>query len=206
MYPKIYNPYKRDRDTHKVIIGSWVLHVFDYLQNNQWSFTEKLDGMNIRLYPETRSICGRTDRAQIPKQLHARLQGILEDTEKNDELFFQFGSKAVLYGEGIGPGIQKGGKYCDHQKFVLFDVHTDYGWLNRSQVLDVGNIFGIPYVPLIGTGILHDGISLVSGGLQSSYGDFLAEGVVGQPTHNFNEFIRVKIKGRDFPFFQGLGD
>ena len=204
MYPKIYNPFKHDRDTRKVINGSWVLPVFDYLQNNQWSFTEKLDGMNIRLYPETRSIYGRTDRAQIPGQLYTHLQGILEDTEKNDELFLQFGSKVVLYGEGIGPKIQKGGKYCDYQKFVLFDVHTEYGWLNRSQVLDAGHILGIPCVPLVTTGTLHHGIEFISYGLQSHYGKFLAEGVVGQPIHNFNELIRIKIKGRDFPSFQGL--
>ena len=198
VYPKMYNPFKRDRQTYKVKNGKWILPVYEYLQNNQWEFTEKLDGTNIRLYPETRSIYGRTDRAQIPAQLHTHLQGILEDTEKNDELFFQFGSKAVLYGEGIGPGIQKGGKYCDHQKFVLFDVHTDYGWLNRSQVLDVGNIMEIPCAPLVVTGTLHEGIGVVTAGLQSKFGGFQAEGIVGRPAHEFDEHIRIKIKNRDF--------
>ena len=199
VYPKMYNPFKRDRQTYKVRNGKWTLPVYEYLQNNQWDFYEKLDGMNIRLYPETKSIHGRTDRAQIPAQLHTHLQGILENEDKNDELFCNFGKNLVLYGEGIGPGIRKdGGKYCDHQKFVLFDARTDWGWLPYECLLDVGNILDIPCVPLVTTGTLHHGIEFISHGLQSHYGKFLAEGVVGRPTHNFAEHIRIKIKNRDF--------
>ena len=198
IYGKMYNPFKRDPDTHEVKYGFWTLPVFDYLQNNQWEFTEKLDGMNIRLYPETKSFYGRTDRAQIPAQLHTHLQGILENEDKNDKLFCNFGKNLVLYGEGIGPKIQKGGKYCDHQKFVLFDARSDWSWLNREYLLDIGNILDIPCVPLVATGILHEGIDLVSAGLQSKYGDFQAEGLVGRPAHGFAEHIRIKIKNRDF--------
>ena len=194
IYGKMYNPFKRDRQTYKVKNGKWTLPVYEYLQNNQWNFYEKLDGTNIRLYPETKSIHGRTDRAQIPAQLHTHLQGILENEDKNDELFCSFGKNLVLYGEGIGPGIQKGGKYCDHQKFVLFDARTDWGWLSREYLLDVGIILDIPCVPLVMTGTLHEGIDLVSVGLQSKFGDFQAEGLVGWPAHNFDERIRIKIK------------
>ena len=198
IYSKMYNPFKRDRQTYRVKNGRWTLPVFDYLQNNQWEFYEKLDGMNIRLYPETKSIYGRTDRAQIPAQLHTHLQGILENEDKNDELFVNFGKNLTLYGEGVGPGIQKGRKYCDHQKIVLFDARSDWGWLPYEYLLDVGNILDIPCVPLVTTGTLHHGIEFISKGLQSCYGDFLAEGVVGRPVYSFNECIRVKIKTRDF--------
>ena len=198
IYGKMYNPFKRDRQTYKVKNGKWTLPVYEYLQNNQWNFYEKLDGTNIRLYPGTRSIYGRTDCSQVPVQLFKHLQGILENEDRNDKLFYNFGKNLVLYGEGIGPGIQKGGKYCDHQKFILFDARTDWGWLNREYLLDIGNILDIPCVPSVVTGTLHEGIGIVTAGLQSKYGDFPAEGIVGRPAHNFAEHIRIKIKGRDF--------
>ena len=198
IYPKIYSPFKRDPDTHEIKYGAWTLPVFDYLQNNQWAFTKKLDGMNIRLYPETKSFYGRTDRAQIPAQLRTHLQGILENEDKNDELFVNFGKNLTLYGKDIGPGIQKGGKYSDHQKFVLFDARTDWGWLPYEYLLDIGVILDIPCVPLVMTGTLREAIQFVYRNQKSRFGDFRAEGIVGRPVYNFNECIRVKIKGRDF--------
>ena len=206
-YPKIYGPFKRDPGTHKVKYGEWTLPVFDYLQNNQWEFTEKLDGANICIYPETGLIYGRADRVQIPTQFHTYLQSILEDEDKNDELFYNFGKNLSLFGEGIGPGIQKGGgNYCDHQKFVLFDAHTDWGWLSREYLLDIGVILDIPCTPLVMTGTLCEGISLVSHGLESKYGYFQAGGIIGRPVHEFDECIRIKIKGQDFNCPGGSGN
>lgn len=48
-YPKIETLFDRDEVTHKVIVGKWRLPEFEYLQNNNWSFTEKIDGTNVRV-------------------------------------------------------------------------------------------------------------------------------------------------------------
>ncbi len=51
-YHKIQSIYLRDPETkHKrFLIGQWTLPEFEYLADNEWSFTEKVDGTNIRIY------------------------------------------------------------------------------------------------------------------------------------------------------------
>ena len=111
-YHKIQTVFKRDPSTrYKTLLEwQWTLPEFEYLANNQWEFTEKVDGTNIRVYYRNGKISygGRTDRAQIPATLVDRLNEMfvenkdrLEDTLKDAD--------ACLYGEGYGPKIQKGG-------------------------------------------------------------------------------------------------
>lgn len=47
-YHKIDTLYKRDMDSPRkpLIIGDWSQPVFGYLADNQWEFTEKVDGTN----------------------------------------------------------------------------------------------------------------------------------------------------------------
>jgi len=47
-YHKIETLLDRD-EKFKVIQGKWRLPEFEYLQDNQWMFTEKVDGTNIRI-------------------------------------------------------------------------------------------------------------------------------------------------------------
>ena len=49
-YHKIQSIYKRDEKTRKFIEGQWSLPEFEYLQNNRWLWTDKVDGTNIRVY------------------------------------------------------------------------------------------------------------------------------------------------------------
>ena len=74
-YHKIQNVYKRDMENKKLLEGKWTLPESEYLAHNQWIFTEKVDGTNIRIMIGTDSITfgGRTDQAQIPAQLMNRL-------------------------------------------------------------------------------------------------------------------------------------
>lgn len=204
-YPKIYGPYLRHTEgpnRNKLIEGEWSRPEIGYLAEFEWEFTEKVDGTNIRVHWDGHRVefGGRTDRAQIRADLFAELQRLFPE-----ELFEQqFGSDIVtLYGEGYGAGIQKGGgNYRATPGFVLFDVRVGDWWLLRENVIDVGVKMGVDVVPLTLTGTIADAIAMVRGGLQSDWGAFTAEGLVGVPTVGLldraGHRIMVKIKAADF--------
>lgn len=224
-YPKIQTLFKRDMENKgKMIKWSWTTPELEYLSRNDWEYTEKVDGTNIRIeyVPNDTmksshvNFAGRTDRAVIPKHLLE----YLEDTF-HPLLFHKHGlvdTHLILFGEGYGPKIQSGGKYRDDTSFVLFDVKIGDFWLSRANVNDIANRLGIESVPVIGHGTLLDAISIVEdgyifndrgaivrhgrGGLDSKWGPFHAEGIVARPVVDlFNrkgERIITKIKSVDF--------
>lgn len=204
-YHKINTVFKRDMATkHKTLLeGQWTLPEFEYLAGNRWTFTEKVDGMNIRVMLQNGAVTfgGKTDAAQIPAQLVTRLnERFLPMAAMMQEVF---GCDACLYGEGYGAKIQKGGSnYRPDQDFVLFDVRVGEWWLQRDDVEDIATKLGIDVVPIIGEGTLHDAISWAKRGIPSTWGSFEAEGIVARPktelcTRSGHRLI-TKIKCRDF--------
>ena len=205
-YHKIQTVYKRDPATkYKTLLeGEFSLPEFEYLQENRWVFTEKVDGTNIRVMRQSGKITfgGKTDRAQIPAQLVERLNDtFLPMAEKFNEIFDC--DDVCLYGEGYGAKIQKGGgNYRPDQDFVLFDVRIGDWWLQRKDVEDVGQKLGIDIVPVIGEGTLMDMVLMARDGIISAWGNFKAEGIVARPAvelvaRNGSRLI-TKIKSRDF--------
>ncbi len=208
-YHKIPTVYKRDPDTNykTLLIGQYATPEHEYLAENEWEWTEKVDGMNVRVtyYPpaaelpvEVVTFRGKTDKANLPKLLRARLPELFP-TEKMREVLPDGG---CLYGEGFGAGIQKGGKYGENQDFVLFDVKIADWWLERENVVDIATKLKILIVPLIATGTLSCMVAQVRAGFQSEWGDFKAEGIVARPTttlfaRNGNRII-TKVKYKDF--------
>ena len=205
-YHKIQSIFKRDMTSKRktLIEGDWTLPEFEYLANNVWVFTEKVDGTNIRVIFKDGGVTfgGRTDDAQIPAQLVTRLnERFLPLATKLGEVFAN--GSAVLYGEGYGAKIQKvGGNYRSDQDFVLFDVKVGEWWLQRADVEDVAANLGLDVVPIIGEGTLHDAVAKAKTGIRSTWGDFQAEGIVARPktelkTRSGHRLI-AKIKCRDF--------
>ena len=204
-YHKIQSIFKRDMTSKRktLIEGDWTLPEFEYLQNNIWTFTEKVDGTNIRVIFKDRCVTfgGRTKDAQIPAQLVGRLNKRFLPLA--DTLSEMFDGDAVLYGEGYGAKIQKvGGNYRADQDFVLFDVRVGSWWLQRADVEDVAQKLGVDVVPIIGEGTLHDAVRMAKAGIVSTWGAFEAEGIVARPkvelaTRSGSRLI-AKIKCRDF--------
>lgn len=204
-YPSIENVFFRDPVTHKLIEGKWRLPVFEYLKDNRWRPSEKIDGTNIRISADQDKpmlvFNGRTANAQIPGTLLYKLQSIFS-YEKWKEVFPT--DFPMLYGEGFGPGIQKGGKYGPAVDFALFDVRSGNRWLSREEVAEIAQRLGIKAAPEdhMPWMTLLDAIALVKAGVKSYYGDFISEGLVVRPEmelrDQYGQRVIAKIKHDDF--------
>jgi hypothetical protein len=225
-YHKISTPFKRYKSgpqKGKLILGDWVSPELEYLAKNEWIFTEKIDGMNIRVGYDGNSVSfgGRTDAALLPVPLTEYLYDTFT-VNRFKNAFDDDCSEIVLFGEGYGRKIQNGGKYGAEQRFILFDVCVDNWWLSKESVADIAAKLDIPAAPVLGTGTLQDAIDIVStgitfnkgggivrwgsskvpSGLASLIGDCEAEGIVAKPSVELfdraGKRIITKIKAVDF--------
>ena len=212
-YPKINTIWKRDEKTGKIIEGDFSKPEFANIV--QWLITEKIDGTNIRVIYESGdnqngsvTFGGRTDEAQIPAHLIKELETMFtpllfeSNLERNPE-------KMILFGEGYGPKIQKGGGlYRDDAGFILFDVWVETEgngwWLTHESVEEIATSLNIPVVPVISICQFQDAINYVRRNPLSAVAkqEKVIEGVVARshPLVLFRDGTPVmwKIKVRDF--------
>jgi hypothetical protein len=217
-YHKIETLFERDELTHKVYPGKLKNPVYGIFKS--WEFTEKIDGTNIRVIwepgiassdsgglLEKLSFGGKTDNAQ----LHADLVTWLYDHITAEKMRAVFPDvDVVIYGEGYGPGIQKGGgAYSKTKQFIAFDVLIDHKWwLNWENTCDVATKLGLKTVPFIGAMTLEEGVAMVREGFISPLaleqtGEIVpAEGLVGRTTEALfdkkGHRIIIKLKTKDF--------
>lgn len=206
-YHKINGLYKRHREGEnkgKFIFGDFSLPEFEYLFHNQWIWTEKLDGTNIRIYlnpnENTYNIKGRTDKAVIPIPLMEWLVNFCKNTNFSE--VFKETPEVVLYGEGVGKKIQKVGHNYGEPHFKLFDIKIGNFWLEKEAVEDIASQLGLDYALTIKVCSIPEAIKFVTDGFKSSFGDFEAEGLVGQPLNRLKsangDRIVTKLKTCDF--------
>lgn len=201
-YHKIRTLFQRDPETKfkTVSEGQWSLPVFEYLRDCKWEFTEKVDGTNIRIGlnkdGSALNIQGRTNNAQIPAHLYSAIQEMIPPEKLSKAM--------VLYGEGYGAKIQKGGGNYkpDGASFVLFDVMCGDWILERNNVVGIAEHIGIDCVPMVGVGTLYQMVGICANGFTSQWGEFRAEGIVARPAVEMRDRggnrVIVKLKCRDF--------
>ena len=162
----------------------------EFLNVRKWNYTEKIDGMNIKViykdeslyYGPQLSFEGRTERATLPKQLVS----FLEETFTLPQMKYKFDDVKIvtLYGEGYGAGIQNGGGlYQEAKEFILFDVVIDGIWLLRDSIEDIAAYFGIKCVPEINPyKTIADIVDYLKGHPQSliAKGNKVMEGIVAR--------------------------
>lgn len=205
-YEKIETLFEREEKTKKLIEGKFRNETVEFLKNNLWEFTEKIDGTNIRIYWDGHKVSfyGRTDKSLLPQNLVTRLIELFGG-EVNEEMFEQkFGEMEVeLFGEGYGAKIQNGGAYLsDRVDFILFDVAINGVYQPRDSVKNIAEYFDIDLVPTVLTGTINDGIKWAKSKPKSMIGVADSEGLVGRPLIELNDRrgnrIIVKIKVCDF--------
>ena len=202
-YPKIQTIWKRDQNG-RIIYGEYSTEEIEYLANNDWEWTEKVDGTNIRIYwdGECVHLDGRTDNAQLP----SKLVDNISSTITADKLRSISKEPFTLFGEGYGAGIQKGGgNYSATQQFILFDALFGEWWLKRDNLKEIANTLDIRVVPVVGIGnldnMMHRAQHLTCVWAEQDY-PVDAEGIVARPATPLlsrnGEPIMVKIKKKDF--------
>lgn len=207
-YQKIETVFAREIDgTKKLIEGKYRNPIVEYLKDNQWVFTEKVDGTNIRVLWNGHNFefYGRTDKAQIPADLVNKLQSIFCN-DKMEQMFEQLfeSTEVIVIGEGYGRKIQKVGSAYNPEgvDFIVFDIMINDMYLNRFDAEDICDKLGLNMVPVIHTGSIQSAVDIVKSGLHSAIGNCAAEGLVGVPVvpvyDKRGNRIIVKIKGRDF--------
>jgi len=207
-YHKIQSIYKRHTEGQKkgqFKIGEWARPAIGYLAPCEWEWTEKVDGMNMRIEMRDMgdgalryNVGGKTDRANIPGDLMEYIHGL----GLRELLPEKFDGPVTLYGEGYGAGIQRGGGYRQDKAFVLFDIKVGEWWLEREAVESIAATLGLDVVPVLGRGTLHEAMAFVAAGFESRWGPgFEPEGLVCRPMVRLSmddgKRIIVKIKGKD---------
>ena len=135
------------------ILGDYAEEEFGAIK--YWRVEEKVDGTNIRIeYTNQLDISsviinGRTENAQIPCHLLNAIQPHFSVERMMG--VFPNANKVILFGEGYGPKIQKGGgNYRKTPGFILFDVWIDGWWLKRENVQELAKELEIEACPDLG--------------------------------------------------------
>jgi hypothetical protein len=230
-YPKMDTLFKRHGDDAlpelrgKVLPWCYRTQELEVLGRTgyEWDLEEKVDGTNIRVgyisnhkatgqIVSTVRISGRTDKAQLPAELLSKLQAMF-DISTFQNSFDHDVPGVMLFGEGYGQGIQKGGNYRRQgQCLVLFDVLVmgtsgPGTWLARDNVADIAHKFGVLHTPHLGVFTTKQAVDLVQSDLPSVLAarcalPSLAEGIVAR-SHPLmldrrGRRIMFKLKARDF--------
>lgn len=212
-FHKIETLFERDKKTLKVFSDKLNNPVYGILKT--WQFTEKIKGTNIRCIwhpPDPHggipslSFGGKTDNAQIYTDL---VKWLYENItiEKMGLVFPD--TDAIVYGEGCGAGIEKGGGYSKTKQMIVFDVLVaGKWWLNWENTCDVAKKLGLKTVPFIGNMTLEKGVEMVKKGFDSilakeNTGEIMpAEGIVGRTVETLfdkkGSRIIIKLKTKDF--------
>jgi ATP-dependent RNA circularization protein (DNA/RNA ligase family) len=205
-YHKIETLFERDKSTFVVDPAKLKSPVLGTIR--EWDVTEKIDGTNIRVMLSESgevSFGGRTNAAQIPADLVQYLIRTFQQDKFREAMWIDgTPTQAVLYGEGYGPGIQKGGGlYRSDKSFILFDVLIGgKWWLEREAIESVAQKLGIDAVPYLGRMTLDEIVQYVRNPFPSKLGSAIAEGVVARPVETLfdrrMERVIIKLKTKDF--------
>lgn len=205
-YHKIETLYKRDMNgTKRLIEGEFRNPTVEFLKDNKWIFTEKIDGTSTLVYWDGHSVSfgGHTAKSQIPNHLLDWLNATFNTSEAEQIFEEKFGeTEVILFGEGYGPKIQSGGSYRSDVSFILFDVLISGNFQPRESVEDIAKAFGIDVVPVIFEGTIQEGVDFVKQYPDSTMGTAKMEGLVGRPKVEMQDRcgkrVIVKIKYEDF--------
>lgn len=174
-YPKINTIYKRSKKG-ELLLGEYSTEIFKYLSSIPWMWTEKIDGTNFRIiwnapeddiHPNWVAVAegldysGKTDKASFSEQQRRGLDDTMEAIYlrlvKSEQLH---SSRLVIFGELLGPGIQKDLYKAYTQgthRIVLYDIwDANKSWYSRSAVEAIADQLGLDVVPIIGYGTLPE--------------------------------------------------
>ena len=219
-YTKIDTVLQRDLEgTKRLIPGTFRDPAVQYLKDLPWEVQEKVDGTNIQIWFDGNrvQIMGRDEKSLIPDELMDVLKAkfLNDETEQLFEQMFppkldeEGNEKLVevsIFGEGIGPKIQKVGPlYGSEYRFLVFDVRVSGVYLEHSSDIykQVINAFDLETVPDLPDMTIGEAEAYVTKKPQSLVNpNAPMEGVVLRPKvrlyNQKGERLIVKVKCRDY--------
>ena len=250
-YQKINTIFMRDAKNVIMPYDPFTEPEFEYLRGLKWRGEEKIDGTSMRIevtkelvYDDGTPggtltgvkfnvrIAGKTDNAQIPKNLLKHMQekysdekvlaslGLKEfipveewENEHNWLEYDQIPNIYTIYGEGYGEGIQSGGWYIKGgNEFIVFDVKVNDIYLKTEARDEIATKLGAPIVPLIGYFTLDEAIDYVRKGFRSIVAENpeakMAEGLVLRTDlglrNRMGKRLIVKVKYEDFAKYRAV--
>ena len=249
-YQKINTIFMRDAKNVIMPYEPFVKPEFEYLRGLKWRGEEKVDGTNMRIEVTKCKvwddpvegncvegvsfnvrIAGKTDNAQIPKNLLKHMQEKYTDdkilnalglkrfipveewTEHKWNSYDDIPNMYTIYGEGYGEGIQSGGWYIKGgNEFIVFDVKVDNLYLKTGARDEIAMKLGAPIVPFIGYFTLDEAIDYVRKGFHSQIAENpdvkMAEGLVLRTDlglcDRMGERLIVKVKYEDFQKYRNV--
>lgn len=228
-YQKIDTIAKRDLDGNKRLIeGTFRDPAIEYLQDVKFEATEKLDGSSMCVYFDGLKVWvtgGRNMEAQRIEPIYTVIEDAMcdQDTEqileqmfppKTDENGLQVLTEVKIYGEAIGPGIQKVGKlYGPVHRFLVFDISVGGVYLEHSNPVYAETLkaLGLEAVPTLPDMTPNEAIEFVKSKPRSWISkDAPMEGVVLRPKvrlygPNGSRLI-VKVKAKDYEPYNEIAE
>lgn len=227
-YTKIETVRQRDLNgTKRLIPGTFRDPAVKYLKDLPWEVQEKVDGTNVQIWFDGNrvQIMGRDEKSLIPDELMEVLKAkfLNDETEQLFEQMFppkldeEGNEKLVevsIFGEGIGPKIQKVGKlYGDDYRFLVFDIRVGGVYLEKNSDLwlQMVSAFDLETVPTIVDMTIEEAEEYVKMKPQSLINPKAPmEGVVMRPHvrlyNQKGERIIVKVKCRDYEPFNAYAE
>ena len=203
-YQKIETLYAFDAQTHKYK-KQFYNPIVEYLADLPWICSEKFDGTNIRVHYDGHKVewSGRTDKAELPKEVET----LLRETFGESEIIFEqtFGEKdVILFMECYGGKIQ-GGIYGGKERLIGFDIMVNEVYLDKTAISEIFDKFGVETVRFFEVSNLQEAIEIVSKDGLASHNESqkatIMEGLVCVPKFRLYDHmgkrIAVKIKCRD---------
>ena len=202
-YHKIETLFRFNQETKRYVGQYYNQNVF-LLKDNQWIFTEKIDGTNFRINWDGHKLTygGRTDNAQFSAY---QIEFIKTLVNENIETLFEqkFQEKNVtVYGELFGFNIQNGGLYVNGKglAFRVFDIEIEDIFLTFESAEFLAEELGYQFVPFVFKGTIEEAIKYVQDNDKSIFSNAILEGLVGKPVGDFRDRfgkrIIIKIKKR----------
>ena len=211
-YSKYSSPFKKDEKfkntnelSQKLPIGKWIK-------------TEKIDGTNIRIIftkpdEEGNRIIHIGSRKLIlnPNDKNSdQFMSCLGDINLNKlkEYFKEVNSTVIIYGEGYGAGVQKGGIYSPNKNYRVFDIRIGNAYQDFEYVEKVCIDNQLNIVP-----VLEEVREMTYGDCITSLDKFkdtlITEGTGGTPEgivykfepvllNKYGERLIFKVKFKDF--------
>jgi len=194
------------------------------LPDGDWIITEKIDGTNIRIIftkpdEEGNRKCHIGSRKLILNNADKSSKQYMDcltevNLHKLQEYFKDVNSTVIIYGEGYGAGVQKGGIYSSVKNFRVFDIRIGLAYQDFSHVQKVCVDNQLNLVPIVNTvnsvnykdcvvALLNNKNTLIKEGSGGA-----SEGLVYkfEPVllNKYGERLIFKIKFKDFRYYMRI--